>query len=371
LGYNPYMDTLQSLPKSIKLFLWLAVIQVIITVSLSAFGFSGFKNTFMFKDWSEDPILAEKITRPIKHGEEFVIHNDNGDQIQYLRMAIGKPAIAPFKFRVIYPYFIAGVISVEKAVLGDKLASIDDYRLAYLNFWFFNLILFIFAAHFLFKLITQLTDNPYLIFGSLIFFVSQFAIIHIVPTALLDVAGLFVFNAVLYWILTRNWIGLFIMLALAVLVKDFFVIFTPALCLLAFRTKEYRFLLLSLLPIAVFLLSRHFWGGNALSVHYDWDLSKGEFHWGLLKEHVGSLKLIVLHQLPSMLMCFGTLWVYIRHIGVLKHIRMFEFYAALLVLMLAAQLTLSAEVIRILSPVLPIFIIISILHIKKGLETSP
>jgi hypothetical protein len=318
------------------------------------------------KDWvNTDPILEEKKHRPMLIGEEFVLSTHWLDQIAYMRMANGEETLPPYKFRVLYPFLIGKVMSLEKWLVsffaGNRLQAgfqkLDKYRLAQLNFWFFNYACLIAALIFLYKILRHFTSDPLLIYAGLTLFATQYAILKTASYAMVDVFSYLMFNLGLYALIKQKWALLGIMMALSVLSKDSMVIWTAALIAMHFEAKDKRLLIVAAIPLLTFMATRAVMGHDLLNVQYDWKVSQADLRLDFLQKHFGSLRGFI-NQIFGMLFAYGVLWLYLPKIKLLKRHNLAAFFAVFLILLLIAQLFLSTRIARVLALIYPLFLLL-------------
>lgn len=311
---------------------------------------------------TEDQDLVDARSRTARTGESFATSPYYGDQIFYMRMALGQEVMPPYRYRIVAP-FLAGLLvkglTFFNQLFGDGAYQPGSgYRLAGLAFMALNFVALLAGTYVLWLTLGVFTTNLAIrAIGSMLF-LSQYSVINTASFAMVDVVGFLAFNLTLYCLVTRKLRILPIFLILSVLTKDVFVIWTPALLLYFWDTKDRRYLLYSLIPIATFCTMRLLSGDDPLSVNYGWKVSQGQFGTGYLRLHLGSIQGIA-REILALLTSFGVLWFYIPKFGKLREIKMFHFGLGFTVLIIAAQIMLSSSIVRTVAPVVPLFIILA------------
>lgn len=318
---------------------------------------------------NNDPILYEKQSRLVRFGEEFILSSHWSDQVPYMRMANHEKTIPPFQFRVLYPFIISIAIDLEKSVLGwnEKFNELDKYRLAQLNFWFFNYIFLLLSLLVFYKILKKFIDDKTIIFAILILFTSQYSVLKTASFSMVDIFSYFMFLSTFYFLINRKFILTGLLLILSILAKESFIIWIPALMAMAFESKDKKYFYLSLLPIIPFTFIRLYYGFDALNIQYDWDVSHGEIKLNYLILHLGSIGGMV-SQFVGMIFAFGILWLYIGKVNVLKEYHLKYFFLTFLTLLLVAELMLSSRIARVLAPIFPVFALIPVLYLSKSNE---
>lgn len=314
-----------------------------------------------------DRILAEKQSRPNKLGEEFVLSNHWGDQLEYMRMANHEKAISPFQFRVLYPFIISLAIDAERASLGTSnfFQKLDKYRLAQLNFWAFNFIVLLLSIFLFHNILRFFTDDQAVIFATIVLFVTQRSVLNTACYAMVDIFAYFMFLAVFDCLIRRRFVPAGVLLVLSVLSKESFIIWTPALIGMACESRDIRYVCLAFLPVIPFVLVRLYFGTDPMNVSWDWSISHGGIKSDYLITHLGSLSGIIL-QVLGMISAFSVLWLYIGKVGVLKEYRLKYLFVVLFSSLLLAQLVLSAHIARVLAPIFPLFALIPVIYLANG-----
>jgi|GEM_PF-5673950 len=324
----------------------------------------------------DDSLWLSKRDGIIKVGEEYVLSSTFGDQYQYLQMANGESAITPYKFRFLAPSVVRTMIFLEDQTLGRFHAAfqgLDKFRKAHINFWILNFFSILIATWVFFKTLKLVTERKLLLFGGVLLFVSQYAILKTASFALVDPFCLMLFNVALYYLMQQKWLHLAVALVLIGFAKESFVIFAPALGLhfLMNRQVNWKTIGLTLLPILVFVGIRLALKESATSMQYDWDVSEGKFSFGYMTIRFSSLGHFLAY-LAGVAFAFGVVWLYVPKMWVLRQHKLFYFTLVFTSLLIIAQLLLASRIVVALAPVMPLLILIPVTLLNQApQEASP
>lgn len=315
-------------------------------------------------DMPDDSLWLSKGQGILKVGEEYVLSSTFGDQYQYLLMANGEASIPPYKFRMLAPAVVRGMIFLEDQTLGRFLGSyqrMDKFRKGHINFWILNFFSILIATFIFFKILRMVTERKLLLFGGVVLFVTQYSILKSATYAMVDPFCFMLFNFAIYYLMQKKWVHLAVFLLLLGLAKDAFIIFTPALFIHFLMNKQLNWKTLGLvaIPLIAFLGLRLIMKESATNIQYDWDISQGRFSFGYLTIRFSSLG----HFIPyiaALAFAYGVTWFYIPKMRLLRQHQLFYFTLTFTLLLLIAQLLLASRIVVALAPVMPLLILIPV-----------
>lgn len=313
-----------------------------------------------------EDVLQDKVGKIIHLGQEFTLSSTWYDQINYMRMANGEEADAPFKYRLLYPNIVRLMIGMED-FLFNKISfyqSLDRYRKAQLNFWVLNFISLLLGAFFLKKLLNCFTKDHELIMLLLVLFLTQYGVLFTATFAMIDVFSYMLFCVFLYLLVNRQWLTCSFLLVVMSLSKEAFVICTPALLAMYLETKQKALIGLSVIPVTVFVMIRLTMGESAVSVENNWNVMEGKFELKYLSMHLGSISGFT-KQLVGIVLAYGITVIYLPRIFVLKRFGMLYFSITFSSLLLLAQLILSIQISRVLALALPLWLMVIAINFVK------
>lgn len=325
-------------------------------------GNSTFTSGFYF-DQLPPHMRSEEIlqlkTRPYKFGEFFVLGTSYGDSIEYLNMSMGKPAMAPFKFRILVPMIVHGIYELNEIIrpLVDSFPKRSNEELRHHGelFYYLNVILLMISLVYVAKMAKLFETSDLVRFSVLMAFVTQYGVIHTLYFPLLEIPALFLMTLFVYYLLKKNFWALGILLLLMPLCKDVFIIMSPVMAAYAFGSKRFQLLGLAALPLLSFCLLRWFSNTDVLSMETGWNVSQGEVHWEVLKHNMGSVARVEM-LLLGVFIAFGFNWAYVflpKSMSPGWRYSIWTFLALLFV----AQAVLSYRVARVYSVAAPLVVL--------------
>tara|TARA_B110000211_G_scaffold119809_1_gene138657 strand:- start:841 stop:1896 length:1056 start_codon:yes stop_codon:yes gene_type:complete len=231
-----------------------------------------------FTGFSEEVFHEEGL---LKEKNEFMFSSFIGDAKSYSRMVMGEEVISPYKYRLLYP---AIVKLFSNFWFGSTTSIPIQNTTIWLNFILVFLIFII--SNSLFKKYTI----RYSVWISLLI-ISLPAIFKTFPLLMLEIPSI-----VCILLLLSNLekpLLLTLILVLSMLVKEVFVLSFFLVINQYLLRKRMVFLLISIIPIIMFLGTRYLFKDDLLSVNYGWNLSKGEFHMRYLNWAFASWKVSI------------------------------------------------------------------------------
>ena len=231
-----------------------------------------------YTGFSEEVFHEEGL---LKEKNEFMFSSFIGDAKSYSRMANGEDAITPYKYRLLYP---AIVRLFSNLWFGSTAGIPIQNTTIWLNFILVFLIFLI--SNSLFKRYTI----RYSVWISLLI-ISLPAIFKTFPLLMLEIPSILCILLLLFNL--EKPVLLILVLILSMLVKEVFVLTFFLVMNQYFLRKRIIYLLISIIPIIMFIGTRYLFKDDLLSVNYGWNLSQGEFHMKYLNWAFASWKISI------------------------------------------------------------------------------
>jgi hypothetical protein len=211
----------------------------------------------------------------------FLFSSFNGDARSYSKMAMGEEVVAPYKYRGFYP----AIISVFSNIWFGSTSSVPIQNTTiWLNFILVFLIFIISDS--LFKRYTK----KYSFWISLLI-ISLPAIFKTFPLLLLDIPS--ILCVLLLLLNLEKPLPLTLILITSMLVKEVFVLSFFLVINQYYLRNKVVYLLISIIPIIMFIGTRYLFKDDLLSVNFGWNLSQGEFHMKYLNWAFASWKISI------------------------------------------------------------------------------
>lgn len=305
--------------------------------------------------------LRERMFRRIlvpRAGEQFVLSSAYGDEIEYLRMAMGEAADAPYRFRPAVPVVVRVLTRTYTLLAGAATTRVLAYRRAATAFWLLNAILLGTGALGVWLISRAVNTEHSVAVAAVVSFCTQLGVLQTAAYPMLDVAS----YAVAAWTLLaliskRDWLVV-ALLALAPIVRDALILLAVLALIYALTTRRWLIIIGCVGAVTSFAAIRVFGGASPLNVQYNWDLAHGKFSLVYARAHLtqapGNL-------LACVVVTFGVLWVYVPFASVLGKVKLLVPCVAFFCLLLCAQIMLSSRVVRVLAIAYPMFLLIPLL----------
>jgi hypothetical protein len=315
-----------------------------------------------------DPGLADlkqRMSRGVlvpRPGEQFVLSSTYGDEVAYLRMAMGEPAPAPYRFRPAIPALVRGMTAVYGGAAGPPSSRADAYRRAATGFWILNAAFLALGAIAVAMLGRKLRTEPIVTLAATMGFCTQFGVLQTAAYPMLDVASYALVAWVVYAIVANDDLMAIALVGMAPVVRDALIMLGPAAALYAFSSSRRRLFLGVALGGLVFVAVRLAQGASAMNVQYDWDVAQGKFSFVYARAHLIGAPA---SQLVATATAFGVLWLYAPFAGVLRSVKLLWPALLFLGLVLVAQILLSSRIVRVLAIAYPMFLLVPMLLFRE------
>jgi len=227
-----------------------------------------------------------------------IMNSAYGDGLEYQQMALGNESFPPYSLRPMVPILvgrIAGSLSVlvagEYSLEGTKLNLLQPVMATV------NALFMAFSFYAIFFSVKRWTQDTHASFLLALFALTGVGVIQTSKFFMLDVASYAIASGIILGFSTKRYWTVPVLIALGLLVKEVLVVYIALMILPILDSKSFsvrlRLVLISVVPIAVFVTIRILAGEDPLSVQYGWAPSQGDFRLNYLVGHLGSLGSVV------------------------------------------------------------------------------